>query len=223
MRRPCLVFTAFCALLMVGPGLLACRRGAATAAPAATTPPSSADEEFAPSPQGLRRMNRFPVSDAAKHLYFEKTASFRLGTEVEIDLEEIRGIDASIGDASGTVFGTRLSGPHRQVEAFEAKELATFMRSPQDVINTQGRPWAGGAKVGLVAFDAAGKPLFQVDLQTTTPEEIVFQDLRPVHGDLVRFWLDAEYEHFFYYEVTDYRIAAHLFAIALELSAPGKQ
>jgi hypothetical protein len=75
--------------------------------------------------------------------------------------------------------------------------------------------------VDLVAFDAAGKPLFNVNLQTTTPEEIVFQDLRPVHGDLVRSSLDAEREYFFYYEVTDYRLAAHLFAIALEVHATG--
>lgn len=171
------------------------------------------------SPHGLRRMDRFPVSDAAKHLCFEDVASFRLGAADEVSLDEIRGFDASIGDASGTVFVTRLSGAPRPVEAFEAKELAEFMRSPTNVTNTQARPWAGGAKVALVAFDATGQPLFLVDLQTTTPSEIAFRDLRPIHSDLIRDSLDAEWEHFFYYEVTDYRIAAHLFAVALELQA----
>jgi hypothetical protein len=168
-------------------------------------------------------MARFPVSDAAKHLRFDKVASFRIGAHDEVALDEIRGFDASIGDASGTVFVTRLSGSPRPVEAFEAKELAEFMRSPKDVTNTQARPWAGGAKVGLVALDATGHPLFLVDLQTTTPSEIAFRDLRPVHSELVRDWIDAEYEQFFYYEVTDYRIAAHLFAIALELQTAGKR
>jgi hypothetical protein len=167
-------------------------------------------------------MARFPVSDAARHLRFEGVASFRLGAFDEVDLDEIRKFDTSIGDTSGTVFVTRLSGAPRAVGTFEAKELAEFMRGAKKVTNTQARPWAGGAKVSLVAYDAANQPIFLVDLQTTTPEEIAFHDLRPVHGDLVRDSLDAEWEHFFYYEVTDYRIAAHLFAIALELKAAGK-
>jgi hypothetical protein len=223
MRRNHSVFLAISAILMVGAGPVACRRETATAAPpVAPTPTSSADEEVTLSPQGLRRIARFPVSDAEKHLRFDEVASFRLGAAVEIDLDEIREFDASIGDASGLVFGTKLSGAPRPLKPFKAKQLAEFMRSPKHVTNTQARPWAGGAKVKLVAFDAAGKPLFLVDLQTTTPSEIAFCDLRPVHSDLVRDWIDAEFEQFFYYEVTDYRIAAHLFAIALELQAAGK-
>jgi hypothetical protein len=166
-----------------------------------------------------RRGKKFPPSDVSQYVKFEKVAYFRRGKESELDAAKVHESDPAVRP-KGQLFGWVLSGPSRRLEPNDATDLAGLLATPEDVTNQQARAWAGGVKAHLLAFDSAHKPLFAVDLQTTTPSEVVFQAVRGVNADLVRSWCDSEYEDFFYYEVTDSRLAAILFAIALELAQP---
>lgn len=165
-----------------------------------------------------RKMKIFPVSTLAEHVDFKKVAYFRSATESGLKGSAIIKIDPKVAkgeDLSGLILAPR----RRPIDEKHRNRLAVAITKVPlgEIAAEQRRPWAGGIKSALVAFSAEDLPLFSIDLQTTTPTEVVFDKVWPLNADLVRYDCRADYFESFYYEIDSAEIAVELFAIALEL------